>query len=266
MKKKLNIFNIGVYDNSTGWKINAEGKIETKDGNPIYVGADGKEMVLESGTVSRLNAEAKSHREAKEDALKKLRDFEGLDAAKAREALNIVSKLDQKQLIDAGKVDEVKQQITSQFTEKLNEKDKAITTLQQKYDASLVDKLFDGSDFVRNNISVPIGMFRDSFSKHFKVENGKVNAFDPSGNMLMSKERVGEYATGEEALRLLVDMHPQKDMILKADIGSGSGSNGGGGNRPGSNIIKRADFDRLEPVKRAEISQKVSKKEMILTD
>ena len=57
------------------------------NGLPIYVHNDGKEVGFDAaqavGKISSLNAEAKTHREAKEAAEKSLKAFEGLDADKA---------------------------------------------------------------------------------------------------------------------------------------------------------------------------------------
>lgn len=265
--KKLKLLSTTAYDNSTGWKLDTDGHIEMKDGNPIYLNAAGQEMIVDQGTVTRLGNEAKTHREAKETAEKSLKVFEGLDPVKAKEALITVGKLDAKTLVDSGKVDELKAQITSQFQTQIAEKDKAYNELNTKFDSMQIDSVFSGSEFVRNSIAVPIDMFQDSFRKHFKVEEGKVTAYGKDGNRLMSKTRVGEYATADEALQLLVDSHSQKDVILKADVGSGSGSGGDGGNRPvGNTVIKRADFDKLTTIQKAETSAKVGKGEMTLTD
>lgn len=265
--KKLKLLSTTAYDNSPGWKLDAEGHIVIKDGNPVYLNAAGQEMTIAQDTITRLNGEAKAHRQAKEDAEKALKAFEGIDVEVARKSIEIASKLDAKQLIDAGKVDELKQQITSQFTIQMAEKDKAYGDLQSKYDSMHINNVFAGSEFVRNNLAVPRDMFEASFRSNFKVENGQVSAYDKVGNRLMSKTRVGEYADAEEALQLLVDAHPQKDVILKADVGSGSGNGGNGGNGGNATrVIKRSDFEKLSPVKQAEVSGKVRAGEMKLTD
>jgi len=58
------------------------------DGKPVFVDEAGKEIPFDSpgtvATISRLNGEAKGHREAKEAAEAKLKVFDGLDPAKAR--------------------------------------------------------------------------------------------------------------------------------------------------------------------------------------
>jgi hypothetical protein len=268
MKKKIfNLLTRTVYDNSTGWKLDADGHIVLKDGNPVYLNSSGQELSIAPDTITRLNSEAKTHREAKENAVNALKAFEGLDALQARKAIETVTKLDAKQLIDAGKVDELKHQITSQFTTQITEKEKAYAELQSKYDSILINNIFAGSEFLRNNIAVPRDMLEATFRNNFKVEDGQVHGYGKDGNRLLSKSKHGEYATAEEALQLLVEAHPQKDIIMKADLGSGSGSGGNGGNRVNNNVVmKRADFDKLPPVSQAEIAGKLRTGEMQLTD
>lgn len=268
MKKTspLLLTSIYAYDNSTNWKLDEDGNMELKDGNPIYIDGSGREMVVKGDTISNLNAEARSHRKAKEDAEAKLKVFDGLDADEAHEAIKKLQDVDFSKLVDAGKIDEVKAEITSQFQGEMQTKDESIASLQQQLDQSKINDVFKGSKFVRDNIAVPQDMFEATFRGNFKVKDGKVEAYDSSGNRLNSKENLGEFAGPEEALQLLVDAHPQKDTILKADTGNGTGSNGGGSNRPGGRVIKRADFAKLTPAKQAEISQKATSGEMKIVD
>lgn len=250
----------------SNWKLDENGNIVMRDGNPVYVNTNGDEQSVAVDTISRLNNEAKTHREAKEAALEKLKAFEGLDATKAREALEIVAKLDANKLIDAGKVDEVKSQITAQLQGQIDEKTKALTDLQAKYDNMIVNNLFANSEFIRNNVAVPRDMFEAKFRGNFKVENGQVVVYGNDGNRLYSKERAGEYATPEEGLRILAEAHPNRDTILKANTGTGTGSNGASGGSGGSRYMKRSDFEKLSPAKQVEYAQKMRKGEITLTD
>lgn len=250
----------------TNWKLDDNGSVLTKDGNPIYVNSNGEEMSLAVDTISRLNREAKEHREAKEQALERLKAFEGIDPVKAREALETVSKLDTSKKIEEGKIEEVKNEITSRYQLQIDEKNKALSDLQVKYDNLIVNNVFANSDFIRDNVAVPRDMFEAKFRNNFKVENGQVVVYGNDGNRLYSKEHMGEYATAEEGLRILAESHPNKDSILKANVGSGTGATGAGGATGGSRYMKRSDFEKLDPSKQLEIAQKISKGEMSLTD
>lgn len=266
MKKTTLLSTVFAFDNTTGWKLDENGNVELKDGNPVYIDASGRELTLGTDTISRLNAEAKTHREGKEAAETKLKQYEGLDPEKAREALELTSKLDQKKLIDAGKVDELKQQITTQFQEKLGASDKTINELQQQINGMKVNDIFKSSEFVRDSIAVPQDMFEATFRNNFKIEeDGSVGAYDKSGNRLLSKSRAGEFAAPDEALQLLVESHPQKDVILRADNKKGSGGTGGG-NRGGGRVVKRSDFEAMNPYQQSETAALARKGEITLTD
>ena len=219
------------------WKLDENGSIVVRDGNPVYVDSNGDEKTVAVDTIARLNKEAKEHRIAKEDALEKLKKFEGIDAEKARIALETVSKMDASKLIDAGKIDELKAELNGQYQSQLSEKDKAFSDLQTKYDSMVINNVFANSDFIRNNVAVPRDLFEAKFRGNFKVENGEVIVYGNDGNRLYSKDRAGEYATAEEGLRILAESHPNKDTILRANVGTGTGSDGSGGGNGGGRYM-----------------------------
>ena len=76
------------FDNNSGWKTDADGKIETdSSGNPLYVDDDGNTTPVKFETAVQLRGEAKSHRERAERAEAELKKFEGLDPEAARAAI-----------------------------------------------------------------------------------------------------------------------------------------------------------------------------------
>ena len=81
-------------------KLDEQNHAVLQDGKPVYVHEDGKEVPFDAaqavGKIASLNAEAKQHREAKEAAEAKLKAFDGLDADKAKKALETVANLDDK--------------------------------------------------------------------------------------------------------------------------------------------------------------------------
>ena len=251
------------------WKLDSDGKIEVKDGNPVWLGSDNSEMIVEGDTLSKRNYEAKANRERAEKAekaLEKFKDFDGLDAAKAREALDTLSKLDQKKLVDAGEIDRVREEIGKGYQVQVSERDGKLTELQQRLDRMMLDNAFAQSDFVRERIAVPPEMFRSHFGQNFKVEEGKIIAYDSTGNKIFSDKRMGELASVDEAFEKLVGNYAHKDSILKAQNQSGSGNTGGGGSRGGVRSMTRADFEKLSPVQRAETAALVGKGEITLND
>ncbi len=265
--KKLALMTTAIYPvafdaGSPGWKKDANGNLVLDgDGNPIFVNAGGVEQTVKGDTIQTLQSEAKGHRTAKEAAettLAKYRDASGklIDPEAATKAIDTVSKIDAKTLIDAGKVDEVKAQIEGAYKSQLAEKDAALATRDATISNMRIDAVFKGSEFITDRVAMPRDFFEAAMRGNFKDENGKITAYDRNGNPIMSKKNVGEYADPNEALELLVEMHPQKDTILKPNGAGGTGNGGGGGARGAGRTMKRSDFEALPPAQQADIATK----------
>ena len=222
-------------------KLDENGHVVVQDGKPVYVHEDGKEVAFDApqtiATISRLNGEAKTHREAKEQFEAQVKAFEGLDPVKVKEALGIVQNLDAKKLVDAGEVDKVKAEITDALKKTYEPQIQQLTTerdaVQQQLHSELIGGGFARSKYIQDNIAVPADMIQAQFGKSFKIEEGKVVAYGTDGQRIYSRARPGEVADFDEALESLVGGYPHKDSILKGGQGSGGGFQGGGGNKSG---------------------------------
>ena len=222
-------------------KLDENGHVVVQDGKPVYVHDDGKEVAFDAlqtvATITRLNGEAKTHREAKEQFEAQVKAFEGLDPVKVKEALGIVQNLDAKKLVDAGEVDKVKAEITDALKKTYEPQIQQLTTerdaVQQQLHSELIGGGFARSKFIQDNIAVPVDMIQATFGKNFQIENGKVVAVGADGQKIYSRARPGEVADFDEALESLVGGYPHKDSILKGGQGSGGGFQGGGGNKSG---------------------------------
>ena len=222
-------------------KLDENGHVVVQDGKPVYVHDDGKEVAFDApqtvATITRLNGEAKTHREAKEQFEAQVKAFEGLDPVKVKEALGIVQNLDAKKLVDAGEVDKVKAEITDALKKTYEPQIQQLTTerdaVQQQLHSELIGGGFARSKFIQDNIAVPVDMIQATFGKNFQIENGKVVAVGADGQKIYSRARPGEVADFDEALESLVGGYPHKDSILKGGQGSGGGFQGDGGNKSG---------------------------------
>jgi len=257
---------LAVFDNKAGWKLDDNGNILLKDGNPIYVKEDGTETTIGAETIGNLNGEAKASRIRAENAEKELTKFKGIDPEKAKEALQKIKDIDQSKLIDAGEVEKVREQVKAEFAGQITELKESNTTLQGNLDGQILDNAFNQSSFVRDAVNVPLDMFRAQFGKNFSIEDGKVVAKGADGNPLYSAERTGELATFDEAIQMIVDRRTDKDAILKAPDKRGSGGGGGGGGRGGDNVMSRSDFDKLSPMEKADAGAKMGKGELTIAD
>lgn len=225
-------------------KLDDAGHVVVQDGKPVFIHDDGKEVAFDAAstvqTISRLNAEAKSHREKAEAFEAKYKPFEGIeDAAAARKALDTVKNLDQKRLIDAGEVETVKAEITKGFQAQLDAEKTRAQTLEQQLYAEKIGGSFARSPLIvgdKAKLAIPADLVQARFGSAFKIEDGKVVAYDSQGNKIYSRSKPGELADFDEALDVLVDMYPHKDSILKSSgaSGGGAGSGGGGGGPKGN--------------------------------
>ncbi|WP_269915511.1 DUF6651 domain-containing protein [Acinetobacter sp. HY1485] len=210
-----------------------------EQGLPIYVHDDGQEIGFDASQavtkIGQLNAEAKNNREAKQQAETALKAFEGLDAEKAKKALQTVQNLDDKKLIDAGEVEKVKAELTASFKQtyepQLQAKDKQIEEFQSQLHRELIGGGFARSQYIQDNIAVPVDMVQATFGQNFKIEDGKAVGYDASGNKIYSRKNPGEVADMNEALEILVGGYAHKESILNGNKSQGGGFGGAGGNK-----------------------------------
>lgn len=239
-------------------KLDDNGNAVIQDGKPVYVHDDGKEVAFDAAatvaTITRLNSEAKGHREAKEAAEVKLKAFEGIeDPDAARKALETTRSLKDGELIAAGKVDEIRAAARKAADESVAAAAKASADQLKQLNAELeavrndlygekIGGSFNRSKLISEKFIIPPDMVEARFGKAFKVEEGKVVAYDSAGNKIFSRARPGDLADFDEALEVLVDQYPYKDAILKGAGAGGGGarqSNGQGGGK----TITRAQYE-----------------------
>lgn len=251
-------------------KLDENGHVVVSDGKPVYVHDDGKEIAFDAvgtvATISRLNGEAKAHREGKETAEAALKPFEGIaDPKEALKALDVLKNLDAKKLVDAGEVDKVRKEAIKATEDKyapiLKERDDLMASLV----GEKVGGSFSRSKFIADNLAIPADLAEARFGKNFKLEGNDVVAYDSAGNKLFSRSSPGEVAKFDEAMEILVDGYPYKDQILKGSGGSGNGVFNGSGNG-GKRTVTRAQFDGLSADERASVATAASKGELKIID
>ncbi len=249
-------------------KLDEHGNAVLIDGKPVYIHDDGKEVAFDApgtvATIARLNGEAKSHRERAEAAETKLKTFDGIENVEvARKALDIVKNLDDKKLVEAGEVERVKTEAVKAYESRIAEQEKnhaeAIGKVAGERDAlqkTLFDERiggqFDRSPFIKEHLIIPSDMARSAFGNAFKFEEGKLVAFDPSGNKIFSRIKPGELAGFDEALETLVDNYPNRDYIVKGSGANGGGASGNGAG--GKRTVTRAQFDALPASEQAALA------------
>jgi hypothetical protein len=244
------------------FKYDADGNIVTQEVNgqklPVFVNAGGAETPFDGdGTVaniSRLNGEAKSHRERAEKAETTLKAFEGItDPEAAKKALSTVKNWDDKKLVDAGEVEKIKQAAIDSVKAEYEPFVTKSKDLEQQLYGEKIGGAFARSKFIADKVAVPVDMVQATFGSRFKVEDGKTVAHDANGQPIFSRVRHGEPADFEEALEIMVDSYPHKNSILKGSQASGGGAQGGGGGGGGKKTVTRSQFDAMSPLDKAAV-------------
>lgn len=234
------------------WKVKEDGTIEVQDGNPVWIyegGAEnGKEAAVDfSKTLATIANTTKESIQRKEKIAELKGKLDPIEAAgitdfgdfmaKAKQAMDTVANLNDKEILDAGQVDKIKSAITEGYEKKIeaikNDFGKKIAEGEGKLSAKdasikrlLIKGAFDGSEFLREKTFLLPEIAYTFFGERFDVEevNGNFMGFakGKDGEKLMSIKNPGDIAGLDEAIELIIADYPQKDRILKADQ-SGSG-------------------------------------------
>ncbi len=240
---------------------------EIKDGKPVYIGDDGKEIAFDAphalGKISQLNGEAQGHREAQEALEQQFAPFKNIkDPDAALKAMETVRNLDESKLVEAGKVEEIKAAAVRAAKEQteaaIKAKDDEYAPIVQERDAlkgSLHNEMVGGgfarSKFVQDNIAIPVDMLQATFGGRFAVEGGKIVAKDAEGQKIYSRAKPGDLAGFDEALSMMVEQYPYKDQIMKGRGHNGAGSQHTGNGSAGEKTIQRSTWDTMSQGDRA---------------
>ena len=241
------------------WKRNDDGTLVIgDDGNPLRIDADGKEYAMSDDaldtTLSNLgkaNSEAADRKRKLRVAEEQLKHLEGIDDPEqffkdANKALETVKNLDDKKLVDAGEVENLKKSISDSYEKKLTKMQEAIAAKDTELYTEKVSSRFAKSPVLEKTV-LPPDVAEAYFGKHFKIEDGQVIGY-LGDEKIFSQKNPGGLADFDEALTTIIDKYPMKDKIMKADPG-GSGTPSRSGNQPkGKKIIPRSQFDIMDPV------------------
>jgi hypothetical protein len=237
--------------------IEIEGKTYAlvSDGKPLYKGEDGKDVAFDApgtvATISRLNGEARGHRERAERAEGAAKVFDGLDPAAAREAIEKLSKIDAKTLVAAGDMDAAILAAIKPYADKLALAEKTNSDLGVSLSRETVGNRFAMSKFAAEKLTpAGVDLVRTIYADRLKVEDGRVHGVNADGSKMLSIARPGEVADFDEVIESFVASYPHKEHILKASGAQGSGAQGGGG-QAGAKTMSRSDFDALPARERA---------------
>lgn len=226
-------------------KIDENGHVVVQDDKPVYVYDDGREIAFDApanmAKIAQLNTEAKNHRTAKEQAEALLKAFDGIDAQKARQAIETVKNLDDKKLIDAGEVEKVKAEAKRAFDEQLAKVHQERDDITKQYHDAMISGEFARSKYISDKTILPSDIMQAQFGRHFSIDkDGRLIGKYDDGNPIYSPTNGGDYASFDEAIEAIIARYPHKETILR-----GSGASGAGAGQPNNNqhqVMKRGEM------------------------
>jgi hypothetical protein len=221
----------------------------------LYVEKDGKyRLNVEGGfktheEINGLTTALNKERDARSKLEKQVKKFDGIeDPTEALKAIETMKNLDQKKLIDAGEVEKVKAEVTKAMQSKIDELQNTVQEKENILTKELIGGRFARSKFIGEKMAIPHDLVEARFGQNFKIEEGRVVAYDQHGNKVYSQDRPGELAEFDEALNILVSQYPYKDSILKGSDAFGGGAPPSGTSRtpPGTKTINARDVKAFQ--------------------
>ena len=165
-------------------------------------------------------------------------------------------------------LDKLRKEIEDSWREKydtdVGEAQKKLQEMQSQYNGEKLASAFSGSKFIKDSLAVPADMAKATFGDRFKIENGKMVAYDQSGNTIYSRKNPGEPADFDEAMSQIVESYQYKDSILKASNHQGTGGDGGGGGN--TRTVNREQFQNMKPAEQQKMAQAMREGTVKLVD
>jgi len=221
------------------FKRNEDGALALDESNnPIRVDADGKEYPFGDEALdatlhnlTKANSEAAERKRKLREVESQLKHLEGIEDPEkyfrdANKALETVKNLDDKKLVEAGEVENLKKSISESYEKKLKEAQDEIQAKDAELYTEKVSSRFAKSQALERTVLTP-DIAEAYFGKHFKIEDGQVVGY-LGDEKIYSKENPGQYAGFDEALSMVIEQYPMKDKIMRANPG-GSGTPPSGG-------------------------------------
>lgn len=229
-------------------KMDEAGHAVLEGGVPVYVMDDGKELAIDGpqvhatfGTIRKERDEAKSKVEQLEASLRR---FGSGDEAleQAAKKLKLAANLDEKAIVEAGKIDDVIANRLKTHTEASAAEKAALESKVGELSSKLRTVLIS-SKFSKAQIAAGLYLTPDAieamFGPHFEVDGDSVVAFRDPGtkkDKIYSKKDPGKLADFDEALEVVVTAHPNFKKWKRPMAVSG-------GDAPGGDSVGAAGVD-----------------------
>lgn len=241
------------------WKKDENGAFVTDDkGNPIFTLDSGEERSVDYPAMSTALTEASRESAKRKDTIRQLetaaqawKDIEDIPGfiATARKDADAVKAMGDKERTAEEAARARVQAATAPLEKEIADLKADRARVIEQFHTSTIHSQFGTSKYVLEELVSP-AMAQELYAKHFSVgENGEIVGKDSAGNVIYDEKGPAGF---EFALRQIVSASPYKSFVTKGSDKSGSGSasgvpNGGAG---GVKTMRRADFEKLNPVDR----------------
>jgi hypothetical protein len=247
-------------------KTDDQGHAVLKDGLPVWVLDNGSEEVFDGpklhstvGKIRQERDEFETQARVTRDALRRFGSSDD-EINAAVEKLKLARNLDDKKLIDAGKVDEVVNQRLKDaavaWEQEKGQMKQAQDDLSSRLRKVLISNRFATTKALDGTFLTP-ALAEATFGSLFDVENESPVAFRDGSRKerLYSKNDPSKVADFDEALSILVTSHPEYPKWKKGVNAAGGGAPGSG-DPAGGNNMTRDQFEAQTPNARMEFIRK----------
>lgn len=185
-----------------------------------------------------------------EKSLKALQaKLDGFDVDAGRKAMEQVARMSEDQKAREAQWEQNVQQRLGPVQKERDELAAKLKDAEARYDSMLIDRALADSAFIRDKVSrdpIHQQFVREHFRSAFRVEDGRVVAFDSGGQKMFGTD--GQPCDVDTALSRLVNALPNGQSLLAGSTASGSGAAAGtGGASAGAKVMRLSQFDALSP-------------------
>jgi hypothetical protein len=169
------------------------------------------------------------------EAAAALAAYDGVDPAKVRELLKKEKDAELAAAEAKGDFDRVKTVMAEEHAKEKKTLEERIAALEgekiglaKTIDDLTIGNNFGQSTYIRDSLTLTPAKARQLYGDHFEVKDGKTLAYDKpksSANRNPLVDASGNPLVFDEAFKRIIEADPDKEMLLKAKVAPGSGSN-----------------------------------------
>lgn len=164
----------------------------------------------------------------------KLKQFEGIDVDSVKNMLAEKEAKKTKKLEEQGQWEALKKQIVEAHTAektalegKVGETQGVVAKLQAQIAELTVGNSFASSQFIKEEMTMPVNKARALYAAHFEFQDGQVVAYDKASgaDRAVLVDAKGDPLGFEAAIKKIIEADPDRDSLIKSKVKTGAGSN-----------------------------------------